>query len=726
MNNVGFATLALVPAAASLGSALHGETSRAVGSLDAPGRRGGVDLGRSTHSLFERVLGPLAIAAAVTTIATGVARFVSGSMRAAGGLEQSIGAIDTVFKGSAGQMHDWAKGAAMDVGLTRNEFNELGTLIGTQLKNGGTAMEELGPKTNSLIELGADLSSMFGGTTKEAVEALSSALKGERDPIERFGVSLNQAAIDAKAAELGFAKVGGSLSAEANQAATLALIMEQTADAHGNFAKEAVTYEGINQRLSASWGNISTSIGTGFLPFAAAASSVLLSMMPAVQGLADGFSTWGASMSTIFTDAGGGMAGLQAMLSNVGATIAEFISGGGLMAAFSGLAEMRSTLFNSIIQALPGILGAYVRYVEWIGPVILSIAEGISTVLTAELAGLAMLVSSGLITQLVTALLGMLPSLITTLLGMVPTLLTTALTLFQGLITAVVTVLPMLITSLVSMLPGIVTTLLTMLPTLIESALSLFLGLVEGLVTAIPQLLTSLLEALPQILSTLLGMLPGLIEGAISLFFGLILGLLDVLPKLLTTLLTDVLPSLITTVAAMIPDLLKAAIDLFKSLITGLKDNVPKVVAAIVEMIPLLVGAITGITSTLFDVGVNMIEGLLIGLGELAGAIADFLLAPIADMVDGVKDLLGIHSPSRVAYALGEALGESVVVPLPAQMEAPQFGEDYRGLRLSLSSGASTVPGQQIVNGGEHWDPDTRRRVLRALRDVHRDAHALP
>lgn len=187
---------------------------------------------------------------------------------AAGDLQQSQGAIETVFKGSAGQMEKWSAGAQTAVGLTKNEFNELGTLIGTQLKNGGTAMDQLAPKTNQLIGLGADLSSMFGGTSKEAIEALSSALKGERDPIERYGVSLSQAKIDAEAAALGFQKVGGTLSNEANQAATLSLIMKQTADAHGNFAKESNTLQGQQQRASAQWKNITTTLGGVFLPIA--------------------------------------------------------------------------------------------------------------------------------------------------------------------------------------------------------------------------------------------------------------------------------------------------------------------------------------------------------------------------------------------------------------------------------------------------------------------------
>lgn len=188
------------------------------------------------------------------------------AVKAAGDLEQSIGAIDTVFKDNAKTVHKWAKNAATDVGLSRNAYNELATLLGTQLKNGGTALDDLGGKTNELVTLGADLASMFGGDTKTAVEALSSALKGERDPVEKYGVSLKQATIDAKAAEMGFEKVGGSLSNEAQQAATLALIMEQTADAHGNFAKESNTLQGQTQRLKAKFDNIVSTVGMKLIP----------------------------------------------------------------------------------------------------------------------------------------------------------------------------------------------------------------------------------------------------------------------------------------------------------------------------------------------------------------------------------------------------------------------------------------------------------------------------
>lgn len=273
MAEVASAWVSLLPSAKGFGRKMESEVG---GETKGAAKRLGAGFGKA----FAVAGGALA--------AVGVAGFLKDAIGGAGDLEQSVGAIETVFDGSAKQMLKWSKGAALSVGLTKNEFNELGTLIGSQLKNGGTAMDELAPKTKNLITLGADLSSMFGGSTKEAVEALSSALKGERDPIERYGVSLNQAKIDAEAAALGFKKVDGALSQEAQQAATLSLIMKQTSDAHGNFAKESGTYAGKVQRLGAQWGNLKTTIGTALLPAMSSLVGFLNDrVMPAVKNVAD-------------------------------------------------------------------------------------------------------------------------------------------------------------------------------------------------------------------------------------------------------------------------------------------------------------------------------------------------------------------------------------------------------------------------------------------------------
>lgn len=357
------------------------ETEQATGHLsDALGKIGGAALA-----------GAALAGGALTALA------VTGIKQAAD-LEQSVGAVNTVFKDGASQMHEYAEGAAEAMGLSQNEYNQLATILGTQLKNGGTAMDQLAGKTNELIGLGADLASMFGGTTPEAVSALSSALKGERDPIERYGVSLKQAQIDAKAAELGFQKVGGSLSNEANQAATLALIMEQTADAHGNFAKETDTLAGQQAILSAQWTNFTTNIGEAFIPILTKVMSVVTgSLMPALRDFG-GFISY--SLSSFMESSGGAIGKFAESLSGLGeiaipfarrvvSAIGDAINFVGqifsaiepiLSSAISGIMPHLSAMGTKLSELWSGVTGLVSVLVEWLSPAIRDLAPVVQNI----------------------------------------------------------------------------------------------------------------------------------------------------------------------------------------------------------------------------------------------------------------------------------------------------------------------------------------------------------
>ena len=194
---------------------------------------------------------------------------------AAADAEQSMGAVETVFKGSADQIKAWADGAAQNLGLSANAYREAATLIGSQLKNMGVPMEQVTGQTDDLITKAADLASMFGGTTQEAVDALSSALKGEMDPIERYGISLNMSAVNAKKAELGLGGLEGQADRTATATATLALIEQQSADATGNFGREHDTASNAVQRAQAEWDNLKVTLGDALLPVMSSVGNVL-------------------------------------------------------------------------------------------------------------------------------------------------------------------------------------------------------------------------------------------------------------------------------------------------------------------------------------------------------------------------------------------------------------------------------------------------------------------
>src|SRR4051794_35879702 len=93
-------------------------------SGDKAGKKFGTGMSTKLGGMGKSIFAPLAIAGVGAAVA-GATAFLSGAVTAAGDLEQSLGAIDTVFGKNAAQMKTWSKGAAQAVGLTQNEFNTL-------------------------------------------------------------------------------------------------------------------------------------------------------------------------------------------------------------------------------------------------------------------------------------------------------------------------------------------------------------------------------------------------------------------------------------------------------------------------------------------------------------------------------------------------------------------------------------------------------------------------
>lgn len=298
----------------------------------------------------------------------GVTAFIKSAVTAASDLQQSTGGVEAVFKSSADAVKNFAQGAAQSLGLSKSAYQELATVIGSQLKNAGTSMEDLAPKTNSLIEKGADLAAMFGGTTADAVGALSSALKGERDPIERYGVSLNQAAIDAEIMAKGMDTSTNAAKAAATQQATLNLIMKQTADSQGAAAREADSYASVMQQLSAVWENTIAEVGSALLPALSSIVGALGDMAPAaaaVLGPLAEFLGWVLQLPTPILAVAAGIAlwkfsPISAMLSKLGAS----------MASATGSAAGFGSAMKSIGTTLAGgglIAGAFFLFQELAG-----------------------------------------------------------------------------------------------------------------------------------------------------------------------------------------------------------------------------------------------------------------------------------------------------------------------------------------------------------------------
>lgn len=308
-----------------------GDATQAVAAMDKAER---------ASMSFKDKLGKASVAAgaALGAIGAGAATCV----KAAGDLQQSVGGVETVFGSSASKMLEWSNSAAQAVGLSKNEYNEFATLVGSQLQNMGMSVDQSADKTNELIGLGADLSSMFGGSTADAVDALSAALKGEMDPIEKYGISLNDATLQAQAASMGLGDLYKSGDRNAKMQATLAAITAQSGKAVGNFARESDTAQGQQQRMAAAFENAKAALGEALLPAVTAAA----------QKLAE-FGTWVQNNSSW----------LVPLIGVIGAVAAIIVVLNAAMTAYSTVAALVAIAQGSVNLAFLPVIAVIVAVI---------------------------------------------------------------------------------------------------------------------------------------------------------------------------------------------------------------------------------------------------------------------------------------------------------------------------------------------------------------------------
>ncbi len=252
-------------------------------------------------------------------IISGFKSMISG----ASDLAESQNAVNVLFEDASSVINEFGKNSATAVGLSTAAFNQASTVTGAFLKNLGYDTKAAADETISLTERASDMASFFNTDVSQALGAIQSGLKGEFNPLERFGVKLNAAAIEAKALSMGLAETSvdqtkletatinynkahlkleeamkkhGAESLEVQEAqnklviaeeklnkvmegqteklddnmkaqAALALIYEQTEQFAGDFANTSDGLANSTKSLQADIKNITDELGTQFLPY---------------------------------------------------------------------------------------------------------------------------------------------------------------------------------------------------------------------------------------------------------------------------------------------------------------------------------------------------------------------------------------------------------------------------------------------------------------------------
>jgi hypothetical protein len=256
----------------------------------------GIRNAEGAFSNFGRKVGTslknVATAAAGIGIAIGAASIKAIS--AASDLDEAVSATNQIFGDAADAVLKFADGAAEAFGQSKQEALDGALVFGTFGKAAGLAGDDLSDFTTGLLGLSSDLASFRNATPEEAIEAIGAALRGESEPLRRFGVLLDDATLKAEALALGIYDGEGALTQQQKILAAEAAIYKQTSDAQGDFSRTSSGLANSQRILSARLANTTAQIGTALLPVALKLSGFVLDrVIPAIESWADTFSEEG-------------------------------------------------------------------------------------------------------------------------------------------------------------------------------------------------------------------------------------------------------------------------------------------------------------------------------------------------------------------------------------------------------------------------------------------------
>lgn len=206
------------------------------------------------------------------------------------------------------------------------------------------------------------------------------------------------------------------------------------------------------------------------------------------------------------------------------------------------------------------------------------------------------------------------------------------------------------------------------------------------IIQGLTQLITEASQTIiPLAVQILLENLPSIVAAGMDLIVALVSGILDNIDMLIDCVL-EMVDVIVDKLIDNLPKLIDGGIRLIAALANGLIRAIPNLVSKIPQIISSIVkGLISGIPA-IFDVGKNIVEGLWNGIKNMgswvSGKVKDFF----GGIVGGVKDFLGIHSPSKVFAGIGgfmaEGLGEGF---------DDQFKSVKKGIENSMNFDAGII-----------------------------------
>ncbi len=161
--------------------------------------RGSVAATGAFHSLGRSI----AFASGTFLGAAGLTSVLKNSISAASDLHEQINKVNVVFRGSQASVLKWSEGTAKGLGMARSQALGFAATFGNLLVPMGIARDTAAKMSVQFVKLAADLASFNNASPEDTLKALQSGLAGQVRPLRQYGIFLDQARIKAEALRMG-------------------------------------------------------------------------------------------------------------------------------------------------------------------------------------------------------------------------------------------------------------------------------------------------------------------------------------------------------------------------------------------------------------------------------------------------------------------------------------------------------------------------------------------
>lgn len=220
--------------------------------------QGTLNWGKSLRKLAEYTIG-------VFTAHT-IADFAKDSVRAASDMNETLTKSGVVFGDFAGIVEDMGNRSALAMGISKQEAIAAAATYGNLFTSMGMGRKVSADMSVGLVQLASDLASFNNIPVADALEKIRAGLVGEAEPLRTLGININEAALRQKALELGLRVGTGVLDSATKAQAAYALMLEQSTNAQGDFARTADGAANQQRILEATVKDLKVEIGNGLLP----------------------------------------------------------------------------------------------------------------------------------------------------------------------------------------------------------------------------------------------------------------------------------------------------------------------------------------------------------------------------------------------------------------------------------------------------------------------------